>query len=196
MNNWRLRREDLLKDNEWNTLKDYLNTKKSVGNWTAVQDHAICMFAVWTGLRRSEIANITLQDLFLYPVKPFIVVRHGKGGKYREVLISEDCRDYLANFLKIRDSNSDYLFVPQRGVKYTGNGIYRVWKTAIQSADLPNRSIHKARHYYCTKLHEITKDLKFIQEQAGHSKITTTQIYTHISNEQSDKYLKDFDKSL
>lgn len=196
MKNWRLHREKLLKDHEWSEFKKYLEGKLVVKQtWTAMQDYAICMMAVWTGLRRSELANLKIDDIFLGPT-PFIVVRNGKGAKYREVLISEDCKSFLIRFIANCPRKSRYLFIPQRGEKYTGDGIYRVWKTAIEDSQVTYRSIHKARHYNGTKLHEVTKDLRFVQEQLGHSRITTTEIYTHITEEKSKGYLANFDKVI
>ena len=192
-NNWRLKREDLLKEDEWAKLKNYLDQKASTGFKTFVQDAAICRVLVWTGLRRSELADLKISDLHLDESNPYLIVRNGKGGKYREVLITPECCSFLANWIKER---SGYLFVPQRNDKYTGDGIYRVWKTALKDALLPPRSVHKARHYYATKLHDATKDLKFLQEQLGHSSLNVTQVYTHITESQANKYLSDFDKKL
>ena len=192
MEKWKLRREELLKESEWGAFKDFLNAAKNQGGKTAIQDHAICMMAIWTGLRRSELADLKVSDVHLDNT-PYIVVRNGKGGKYREVLISGECKNFLAEWIKHR---MEYLFVPQRGIKYTGDGIYRVWVTALRDALLPHRSVHKARHYYASKLHDATKDLKFVQEQLGHTSLNTTMVYTHIDEKQASKYLSDFDKKL
>lgn len=195
MQTWRLHREDLLKDEEWQAFKVYLDSRINK-NWTNTQDHAICMISIWTGLRRSEIANLNITDLFLYPVRPFIVVRHGKGDRYREVLISDDCKNYLEGFIHKRISQGKALFIPQRGERYTGDGIYRVWTTALKDAKLPHRSIHKARHYNGSKLYEITKDPKFVQEQLGHSRLSTTEVYIHLNSKQAEQHLKNFDNII
>jgi integrase len=195
MKNWQLHREELLTDEEWNKFKLYLEERVKNGNWTDYQDRAICYFAVWTGLRRSEIADIKLSDLNL-GYRPYIIVRNGKGSKYREVLISQECSLFIKYFLKTRHNNGEHLFIPQRGMKYTGDGIYRVWKTALKDAGLPHRSIHKARHYNGSKLYQITKDPKFVQEQLGHSRITTTEVYMHVFDDEAQKHLQNFDNSL
>jgi integrase len=129
--------------------------------------------------------------------RPYVIVRHGKGNKYREVLISQECSLFIKHFAGIRHfQEGEYLFVPQRGMKYTGDGIYRVWKTALKDAGLTHRSIHKARHYNGSKLYQITKDPRFVQEQLGHSRITTTEVYMHVFDDEAQKHLSNFDNSL
>lgn len=201
MKQWGLKREQLLQPDEWRRFASYLKEKSEIATirntFTGLQDRAICCFAIYTGLRRAEIANLVLTDLYLTNECPYIVVRSGKGDKYREVLISDDCRRLVKQFLKIRrETTSNALFVPQRGDRYTGDGIYRVWKTAMKDAGLPPRSIHKARHYNGMMLYSGTKDIKFIQKQLGHSRITTSQVYVDIVAEDAKENLDNLDKAL
>lgn len=201
MKTWELRREDLLQPIEWRQFRAFLNAAydlaRARNGYTGVQDRAICLFAIYTGLRRSEISDIRIEDIFLTNESPYIVVRNGKGQKYREVLISNDCRVMLKNFLKVRrESVSNALFVPQRGTKYTGDGIYRVWKTAMKEAGLPPKSIHKARHYNGMMLYSASGDIVFVKKQLGHSRITTTQVYVDIVAEDAKENLDNLDKAL
>lgn len=201
MKRWELKREDLLQSEEWRKFRQYIDDRailaKFRGSYTALQDKVICYFAVFSGLRRSEIAELRLGDLFLKNEMPFLVVRNGKGNKYREVLISNDCRSLLKGFIKIRrESMSDAVFIPQRGEKYTGDGIYRVWKTAIKEAGIAPRSIHKARHYNGMMLYSSSKDIRFVQRQLGHSRITTSQVYVDIVAEDAKENLENLDKAL
>lgn len=201
MKQWELRREDLMEVAEWKRFRSFLNTQYELAilrnGYTALQDRTICLLAVYTGLRRSEIAELALGDIYLTNENPYIVVRNGKGQKYRQVLISSDCRAMLKNFLKVRrESTSNALFVPQRGEKYTGDGIYRVWKTAMKDAGLPPRSIHKARHYNGMMLYSASKDIRFVQKQLGHSRITTSQAYVDIVAEDAKENLESLDKAL
>ena len=197
MKNWRLHREELMTDEDWTKFSSQLNIKVLSKNWTDIQDRAICMIAVWTGLRRSELADLDIQDLHLDDNRPYIIVRHGKGDKYREVLVSEDCKAFILDFLILRKQRGgDALFSPQRGDRYTGDGLYRVWKTALADAGLEHKSMHKARHYNATKLYEVTKDLVFVKEQLGHARITTTQVYAHVLDHEASRHLSNFDNSL
>lgn len=201
MKTWGLRREDLMQPEDWKRFRVFLNAghdlARSRNAYTAIQDRAVCLFAVYTGLRRSEISDLHLGDIFLTNENPYIIVRNGKGQKYREVLISSDCRIMLKSFLKVRrESKCNALFVPQRGEKYTGDGIYRVWKTAMKEAGLPPRSIHKARHYNGMMLYSSSKDIRFVQKQLGHSRITTSQVYVDITAEDAKENLESLDKAL
>jgi site-specific recombinase XerC len=201
MKQWELHREDLIEPNEYKILKSFLTRQYDLANlrgaFTAIQDRAICFLAFYTGLRRSEIANLDIQDLYLTNDRPYIVVRHGKGDKHREVLISNDCRAMLKAFIKVRrESTCDALFVPQRGERYTGDGIYRVFKTAMEEAGLPPKSIHKARHYNGMMLYSASKDIRFVQKQLGHSRITTSQVYVDIVAEDAQENLENLDKAL
>lgn len=205
MKTWALHREDLMTRDEWQKLRSSMQAKYDLatkrGTWTAIQDLVICCMAIYTGLRRMELAGLKLGDLRLTNDNPFIVVRHGKGDKFREVMISPSARAMLKSFLRQQNISPDdaperHLFVPQRGDRYTPDGIYRVWKTACAEADIRPVSIHKARHLYCSTLYAMKKDPRFVQRQAGHSRLSTTQVYIDILDEDAEENLKLFDKAL
>lgn len=206
MKTWELRRTDLMTPQEWTKLRRHLDATAELaelrGTWTAIQDRVICFAAVWSGLRRAELAALQIKDLYLANDQPFLVVQNGKGGKRREVLISQTFRAQLKAFLRARgiedrDAAAElYLFKPQRGVCYTADGIYRVWKTACSEAGIPPRSIHKARHLFGLKLYESTKDPRFVQKQLGHARMATTQVYIEIADEAASQNLKLFDRAL
>ena len=206
MKNWELHREDLLTPNEWAKLRASLNARAEVAEsrctWTAIQDHAICNFAVWTGLRRAEIAALNSGDLHLLNDEPFVVVQHGKGDKYRRVVLSPESRAHMKRFLRAKAERGESveadapLFRPQRGARYTGDGIYRVWKAACRRAGIPPRSIHKARHFFATKLYGATKNLLTVRKQLGHARVTTTQVYTDVDDAEVFAGMAALDKSL
>ena len=204
MKTWELHREDLMTREEWLKLRSHLQTKYDLaiarGSWTAIQDMVICFTAVYTGLRRMELAALSLGDLHLTNENPYIVVRHGKGDKFREVRITPATRAMLKSFLKMQGLSTDAapdraLFNSQRG-RYTPNGIYRVWKTACAEAGIREVSIHKARHMYCSTLYATNKDPQFVRQQAGHSRITTTQVYIDIFDGDAGESLTLLDKAL
>jgi len=205
MKTWALHREDLMTREEWLKLRSHLQAKYDLAvardTWTAVQDLVICFTAIYTGLRRMELAGLRLGDLHLTNENPFIVVRHGKGDKFREVVISPSTRAMLKSFLRSQhvtpeDAPDRFLFVPQRGEHYTPDGIYRVWKTACREAGIREVSIHKARHLYCTTLYAVKKDARFVQRQAGHTRLTTTQVYIDITDVDANENLVLLDKAL
>lgn len=206
MKNWQIKRSDLMTLEEWKTFRAYLNRQveraDKRANWTAIQDRAICLLAAWTGLRRSEIADLKQGDLFLRNENPFLVVENGKGGKRGEVLLIPAARALLKTFLRQQEEagfeNGPQmpLFRSQRG-KYTGNGIYRVWATAMANAGLPVRSIHKARHLYAMTLYrESGYNLRLVKEQLRHTRITTTEVYTTITDDAAEEALSEAGKVL
>ncbi len=132
--------------------------------------------------------------MYLTNDAPFLVVKDGKGGKRREVMISPILRAILKKF--IRGMEPGPVFRPQRGERYTGNGLWRVWAVACAGAGILPRSIHKARHFYGQKQYEATNDLRFVQKQLGHSRIVTTQVYVEISNTKAAENLVGLDKVL
>lgn len=206
MKTWSLRRQDLLTGQEWAKLRASLNARAELaemrGAWTAIQDRAICFVAVWTGLRRSELAALNRADLFLANERPYIVVRHGKGDKHREVIVSPDCRAFIKRFLKAKAERGAAaaedapLFVTQRGQRYTADGLYRVWRSACRFAGIPARKIHAARHYFATALYTATRDMRLVQKQLGHSRITTTQVYADLEDSEMLAGMSLLDKRL
>ena len=206
MKSWSLRREDLLEPREWARLRASLNSAAEVAErrrtWTAIQARAICFIAAWTGLRREELARLNVGDLRLTNDRPFLIVRRGKGGAYREVILSPDARRFLKRYLRAKDEYGEpvgprsAVFRPQRGDRYTPDGIYRVWKAACCRAGLPPRSIHKARHLFASALYAVTKDLRLVQKQLGHERITTTTVYADVFDEDALAGMKALDKAL
>ena len=206
MKNWELHREDLLTPNEFAKLRACLNARAEVAGsrntFTAIQDRAVCFLAVWTGLRRAEIAALQCGDIHLTNEKPYLCVRHGKGDKFREVVLSPECRAFFKRFLNAKADRGEsvegdaVLFRPQRGARYTADGIYRIWKAACKRAGIPPRSIHKARHFFATALYGATKDLRLVQKQLGHSRITTAEVYTQVDDSDALAGMSALDKRL
>jgi integrase len=206
MKAWSLRREDLMTPQEWAKLRMSLNARAELAerrrSWSAIQDRAICFLAVWAGLRRAELAALNCGDIYLTNDRPYVVVRHGKGDQYREVLLSPECRAFLKRFLKEKRARGEPveglapLFLPQRGTRYTADGIYRVWKSSCSRAGIPARSIHKARHLFASVLYAATKNLRLVQKQLGHARVTTTTVYTDIFDEDTLAGMKALDKAL
>ncbi len=144
------------------------------------------------GLRVSELVNLKLSDIF--STQKFIRIT-GKGDKQRLVPISEKALEEIGNYLnfvrndqKIKDGFEDILFLNRRGGKLTRNMVFIIVKELVQKAGInKNVSPHTFRHSFATHLVEGGADLRAVQEMLGHSSITTTEIYTHVSS----AYLRD-----
>jgi site-specific recombinase XerD len=151
------------------------------------RDKAILELLFSTGLRVSELANLKKEQLNLK--KDEFTVR-GKGKKPRVVFLSEDARRWLKEYLAARHDLSPYLFVSHdRAHKseenLTARSIERLVKKYAKVAGITKKvTPHTMRHSYATDLLMNGADIRSVQSMLGHSSITTTQIYTHITNQQ------------
>lgn len=145
-----------------------------------------------SGLRVSELVNLTLNDVFWE--EGFLRVI-GKGNKQRIVPISGYAIKHLTiyieqirNHLTIAKGHEPILFLNRRGKQLTRVMIFTIIKNTAQKAGIQkNISPHTFRHSFATHLIEGGADLRAVQEMLGHESITTTEIYTHLDR----KYLKE-----
>lgn len=139
-----------------------------------------------SGLRISELVNLKIQDIDL---SDNIVRVCGKGSKERIIPIG----DYATNYLKIyineyrrgfiKKQVNDYLFLNSRGNNISRQALFKLIKQIIRDKNIKKDvSPHTLRHSFATHMLENGADLRSIQELLGHSDISTTQIYTHVSN--------------
>ena len=151
------------------------------------RDKAILELLFSTGLRVSELSNLKREQVNLKKDE-FTVV--GKAKKPRIVFLSEKARMSLKNYLPLRTDVSPYLFVSHdRANKGEGGlttrSIERVVKKYSKIAGITKKvTPHTMRHSYATDLLMNGADIRSVQSMLGHSSITTTQIYTHITNQQ------------
>lgn len=149
-----------------------------------------------SGLRVSELVNLTLNDIDLY--NDTILVQ-GKGSKERIVPIGDYAKEYLKKYLDIRgelikrkNGNPEELFLNNHGLPITRNGFNFLLNNLLKEKGI-NKKVtpHTLRHSFATHMLDNGADLRTIQELLGHSDIVTTRIYTHISKKQiHDNYNK------
>lgn len=138
-----------------------------------------------TGLRISELLSLTLNDIDTINATVRCV---GKGDKERIVPINDYIIESLNDYLKVRsellkNKNTKELFLNKDGNNLTRKGFFKLLKKMLLEKGLnPNVSPHTLRHSFATHLLEYGADLRVIQEMLGHSDISTTRIYTHITN--------------
>ena len=154
------------------------------------RDKTVIMLMYGSGLRVSELTELTINDLFLDD--GFIKVR-GKGNKERLVPIGNKTikqLDYYyeryRNHIAVK-SPKNYVILNQRGNKISRVSIFTMIKDLASRASI-NKSIspHTLRHSFATVLVEAGADLRAVQQMLGHESITTTEIYTHLDK----SYLK------
>lgn len=154
------------------------------------RDKAMLELMYGTGLRVSELVSLTVYDIDFY--NAFLRIK-GKGSKERIVPINSASLKYLKLYLDKRclllnKKTSDELFLNARGEGISRQGFFKNLKKILAKKGMPtNISPHSLRHSFATHLIENGADLRSVQTMLGHSDITTTKIYTHISNEKVTK---------
>lgn len=153
-----------------------------------LRDRSILETLYATGLRVSELTQLTLDQLHL---DLGFIQTVGKGDKERLVPLGDEAIFWLSDYLEnVRPSfidpsknrQSNFVFLTQRGNKFTRQGIWKNIKKYTREIGMDdNVSPHMLRHSFATHLLENGADLRMVQELLGHSDISTTQIYTHIS---------------
>ena len=147
------------------------------------------------GVRVSELVNIKLKDID-YNNKTILIF--GKGSKERLVSFGEPCLDIIKLFIKegrkqyLNDRESDYLIVGVNEEKLTTRRIEQIIDDLIKKTSLKiNVTPHMFRHTFASHLLDNGAELIAVQELLGHESLSSTEIYTHISNEHlRDVYYK------
>ncbi len=165
-----------------------------------LRDRAILEMLFSTGLRISELCNL---DRYINLGRGELTVR-GKGEKLRVVFLSDRAKAALKNYLDKRGDTLEHLFVslskqttalkePKVLGKITPRAVQRLVELYRRKAGITKKiTPHQIRHQFATDLLVNGADLRSVQELLGHSNISTTQIYTHITNRE----LKDIHKSF
>ena len=151
-----------------------------------VRDRAMLEVLYGSGLRVSELASLKLAEVNLGD--GFLICR-GKGGKERIVPLGRSACGAVAKYLAevrplVVSGERDELFLSRRGKPFTRQGLWKLIRQHAREAGLAAKiSPHVLRHSFATHLLERGADLRSVQLMLGHSQITTTQIYTHVSRE-------------
>lgn len=154
-----------------------------------IRNNLIIELLYSTGIRVSELVNIKIKDIDL---KNKSITVFGKGKKTRIVYFGLPCKEKIERYLSIRNSDSEYLLLNKRGNKLSDRSVRTIFEDIIKKNHLDiTFSPHTLRHTYATHMLNEGMDVRSVQELLGHSSISTTGIYTHVSNEQlRNVYLK------
>jgi integrase/recombinase XerD len=154
---------------------------------TGIRDRAMLEVLYASGLRVSEAVNLKIADLDL---DAGILNAHGKGSKERRVPLGREAVDWLLKYIAVRGRNNNsknaVLFVSKLGKPLTRGDVYKMVQGCAERVGLENVSPHTLRHSFATHLLQRGADSRSVQAMLGHADISTTQIYTHIT----DNHLK------
>lgn len=172
-----------------NLLDISLNTKYDYRNKAMLEILYGC------GLRINELINLTTRDI---DFENSIVRCIGKGSKERIVPINDYIIYYLNEYLILRSSffkknRNDYLFLNNHGNKMTRQGFLKNLNKILDEKNIKKKvTPHTLRHSFATHMLSGGADLRSIQSLLGHSDISTTKIYTHISHEKVKEDYKEY----
>lgn len=195
------------------SLPKYLTLEESVEMLTNVntpaqkRDYCIITFFLNCGMRLSELVGININDIRktrdssgheIYTLKVL-----GKGNKERIIYLNEACVNAFNDYMQLSETDNekraelgcrdmtaktDALFLSRRNTRISNRRVQQIVEETLKSCGLDNRglSVHKLRHTAATLMYQNGVDVRVLKEVLGHENLNTTQIYTHISNEQME----------
>ena len=173
----------IIYSNELDTILNIPDKTTKIG----LRDALILELLYSTGVRVSELVNIKIDDINFNKKEIKIF---GKGSKERIVLFGNKCLDLLEQYISKSRSelyseySDDYLLLSKTGRKINQREIRSIIDDVVTKAGLKiHISPHVLRHTFATDLLNNGADLRSVQELLGHESLSTTTIYTHISNE-------------
>lgn len=154
-----------------------------------LRNNSIIILFIECGLRVSELVNINLCDLNL---KEGYIKIIGKGNKERHCYLNENTKRQLKKYLQIRSKKEDIidikepLFLSSRKGRLGVRAVQTITEQAYKLASLEDfgYSTHTLRHTCATIIYQYTNDILLVKEFLGHSTVTSTEIYSHVNNEQ------------
>lgn len=159
-----------------------------------MRDLAIIELLYATGVRVSELISLRVSDLSL---ERALLNCRGKGSKQRYIPLGRSAVSALRDYLCVRpnilqDRDSDLLFIQRSRLKMTRQEVWLLLKSYAKRAGLERVSPHSLRHTFASHLIQRGADSRSVQALLGHSDLSTTQIYTHVSSRHLVKALEDF----
>lgn len=180
-----------------NESKKLLNVYSKSDNVKEIRDNAMLHLFLNCGLRISEVANLNISDFDLKE-DTFSII--GKGNKERVGYLNKITKDALLRYLEIRNNmtaksnkDKDALFLSNQNSRITTRSIRRAIKKAYNEVEIDNEeySVHTLRHTCATLMYQNGSDIKLIKEILGHVQIDTTEIYTHLHDENVMKAMQE-----
>ena len=164
---------------KWLDKKQQYALLRAVQEKGKKRDIALITLMINTGLRISEVSNLTVKDLKISPHKGAVTVRAGKGEKFRKVPLNVDARKAILEYLEHQPAEDrGRLFRGQRGKPLQPPGIYYLIKRYAYNAHLEDVTPHTLRHTLGKNLVDAGVPLDRVAQLLGHESVDTTRIYT------------------
>ena len=166
--------------------KNLLSSVNSVDSEYSIRDYAIITLFLNCGIRLSELVGINLNN-----IKNDTLTVIGKGDKERSIPLNNACLQAIDAYMKVRPVNGlkdkNALFISGRKQRISKESVQKIVKKYIKESglDAQRYSTHKLRHTAATLMYKYGKvDIRALQELLGHQSISTTEIYTHLDQQQ------------
>lgn len=178
------------------TLEDsrkLLDAASNEYNRNKERDFAIMTLFLNCGMRLSELVGINIKDISFDDVKMTVI---GKGNKERTIYLNNACIKAIKQYLDVRPrdkidyKSKDALFLSERRTRISKRTVQHIVEKELLQAglDTTKYSTHKLRHTAATLMYQYGQvDIRALQELLGHASISTTEIYTHVANDQVRK---------
>lgn len=173
--------------------KKLLETASDEDNRNCERDFAIITLFLNCGMRLSELVGINIKDIDFSECKLNVI---GKGNKERTIYLNKACMRALSDYLEVRPKegvkhdkkhSEKALFLSERRERIGNRTVQYIVNKELAKAGLDNSkySVHKLRHTAATLMYQYGQvDIRALQELLGHESIATTEIYTHVNNDQ------------
>ncbi|QEY34070.1 tyrosine recombinase XerC [Caproiciproducens galactitolivorans] len=168
------------------TLEQCLELLSKVDGSTKERDYCILVLFLNCGMRLSELVSLNLNDVN-HNKKTIRIV--GKGNKERIVYLNEACIDAINRYITVRPKDAlidkNALFISKQRKRISPKTVQYLVKKYLSEIELEDYSVHKLRHTAATLMYQHGHvDIRVLKDILGHENLGTTEIYTHLSNEQ------------
>lgn len=167
-----------------------LNVAGNEDNRNHERDYAITTLFLNCGMRLSELVGINIPDIEFDECRMTVI---GKGNKERTIYLNKACMRAISQYLtvrpkeRIKPDSKNALFLSERRERISRRTVQQIIEKELRACELDTKkySVHKLRHTAATLMYQYGNvDIRALQELLGHESISTTEIYTHVSNEQ------------
>ncbi len=169
------------------TLDDSLALLSEINGKNAVRDYCIITLFLNCGMRLAELVGINITD-----IRGDKLTVVGKGNKERTIYLNDACMAAIQDYMEVRNtqtataSDKNALFLSSRNQRISRRTVQHIVEINVKKLGLdPHKyTTHKLRHTAATLMYQAGVDIRALQEILGHEQLSTTEIYTHLSNEQ------------